>query len=73
MGSMTKLVACILIGFLTATSPIWVDVTWIHRGFIWIFVALAMETLFSWMDSRDHKNDEARKQQNRDALFQNWK
>jgi hypothetical protein len=62
-----------MIGFLTATSPIWVDVTWIHRGFIWIFVALAMETLFSWMDSRDRKSDEERKQRNRDQLFETWK
>jgi hypothetical protein len=62
-----------MIGFLTATSPIWVDVTWIHRGFIWIFVALAMETLFSWMDNRDRKSDEERKQRNRDQLFETWK
>lgn len=70
MGNASKTVADLLVGTLAATSSFWVDVRWYHRIIIGIFVILAMETIFCWLDSREteHEELEARKQQNRETV-----
>lgn len=75
MSSLSRMLADVLVGVLAATSRVWVDVQWWHRIVIGILVVLAMETIFFWLDNleSEHKEQEARKQKNRDELFNNWK
>lgn len=78
MKARTRLVADILIGVLTATSTVWVDVNFIHRLMIGILVTFAMETLFVWLDNRSESQEEAddaeiqRKERNRQNIFSCW-
>lgn len=75
----TRYVADVLVGILTATSVIWVDVNIIHRLAIAIMVTLAIETLFRWIDERcsdeeeyDDSEEDERKNQNRKVIIGNW-
>ena len=75
----TRYVADVLVGILTATSVIWVDVNIIHRLAIAIMVTLAIETLFRWIDERcsdeeeyDDPEEDERKKQNRKVIIGNW-
>lgn len=76
----TRYVADVLVGILTATSVIWVDVNLLHRFAIAIMVTLAVETLFQWIDERcsseeeeyDDSEEDERKNQNRKVIIGNW-
>lgn len=75
----TRYVADVLVGILTATSVIWVDVNIIHRLAIAVMVTLAIETLFRWIDERcseeeeyDDPEEDERKNQNRKVIIGNW-
>lgn len=75
----TRYVADVLVGILTATSVIWVDVNLLHRFAIAIMVTLAIETLFRWIDERnsdeeeyDDPEEDERKNQNRKVIIGNW-
>lgn len=75
----TRYVADVLVGILTATSVIWVDVNIIHRLAIAVMVTLAVETLFRWIDERcseeeeyDDPEEDERKNQNRKVIIGNW-
>lgn len=80
----SRYVADIIIGFLMATSTIWIDVNIGHRILIGIAVVFASETLFRWIDERQEEEDEeeniidleemiCRKERNRDHIYQQWK
>ncbi len=73
MRTISRVVADILIAVLTATSGFWVDVNVGTRIFIGLMVALAMETLFWWLDTigQDKLADRIRK--NRENIIRNWK
>lgn len=75
----TRYVADVLVGILTATSVIWVDVNIIHRLAIAVMVTLAVETLFRRIDERcseeeeyDDPEEDERKNQNRKVIIGNW-
>ena len=78
-----RYVSDIIIGILTATSTIWVDVNLGHRIIIAIMVAFAAETLLRWIEDRQQEQemeekiidfDEAleRKQRNREKIYAGW-
>ena len=76
MKSKTMLVADIIIGVMTATSNIWVDVNIIHRIMIGAFVCFAMQTLLTWLDSKldsDDISEMQRKEENRNKIYDMWR
>ena len=77
-------VADVVIGFLVATSSVWIDVTLLHRLLIGITVCFAFETIFAKIDEQQESEDEEenaidvieiyeRKERNRDHLYNQWK
>ena len=76
MKSKTMLIADAIIGIMTATSSIWVDVNVFHRILIGIVVAGAMQTLFVWLDEKLDNDDIAtleRKEANRNKIYEIWR
>lgn len=72
----SRVFADLIIGILTATSGVWVDVTVWHRIFVGLVVAFAAETVLYWIDERDSGADEdeiERIRKNRDAIIRNMK
>lgn len=78
MKSKTRWIADILVGIMTATSIIWVDVGIVHRILIAVLVTLAVETALVWLDGFFEEKDNQkiidfeleRLQRNRDRIYE---
>lgn len=78
MKSKTRWIADILVGIMTATSNIWVDVGIVHRILIAVLVTLAVETALVWLDGFFEEKDNQkiinfeleRLQRNRDRIYE---
>lgn len=74
----TRYIADIIIGIMTATSSIWVDVGIVHRILIAVLVTLAVETALVWLDGFFEEKDNQkiinfeleRLQRNRDRIYE---
>lgn len=76
MKNKTRWIADAIIGILTATSTVWVDVTIWHRLIIGVTIAFAMQTLFTWLDNVLDGDDIAeleRKEENRRKIYEMWR
>ena len=73
----TRYVADIIIGIMTATSTIWVDVNALHRIAIAVLVTFAVETLLVMLDDIFERKENQkiidfeaeRKQRNREVIY----
>lgn len=69
----SRIFADLVIGILTATSAVWVDVTVWHRIIIGLIVAFAMETVLVWIDEMEAEDMSERIRENRENIIRNMK